>query len=115
MRRDFPKGDVPVLILTVLADAPRHGYAIAREIERLSADALKLREGALYPALRVLEQDGLVKGDWEIPATGPARKVYALTDAGRAEQAKRAAEWQQYARVMNTLLGGQKGKEHEPA
>jgi PadR family transcriptional regulator PadR len=105
MRTDFPKGDIPVLILTVLGETPRHGYAIAREIERLSADALKLREGSLYPALRVLEQDGLIEGNWQIPGSGPARKVYAITNAGRSELAKRTAEWRQYARIMGALLG----------
>ena len=106
MRKDFPKGDIPVLILTVLSDMPRHGYGIAREIERLSADALKLREGSLYPALRVLEQDGFIKGEWEIPATGPARKIYRLTETGKQELARRVGEWQQYVRVMDALLGG---------
>lgn len=105
MRSDFPKGDIPVLILTVLADASRHGYAIAREIERLSEEALKLREGSLYPALRVLEQDGLIRGEWEIPTSGPARKVYSITEAGKTELAKRAAEWRRYARIMSALIG----------
>ena len=113
MRTDFPKGDLPILILTVLADVPRHGYAIAREIERLSAEALKMREGSLYPALRVLEQDGFIKGDWLIPGSGPAKKVYAITETGQAELAKRTAEWRQYARIMNTLLGGASHEEPE--
>ena len=109
MKNDFPKGDIPLLILTVLAETPRHGYAIAREIERLSADALKLREGSLYPALRVLEQDGFVSGSWEIQTSGPARKIYVLTESGQAERTKRAREWQQYAQLMTALVGGEGG------
>src|ERR1041385_3152552 len=104
-RRDLPKNDIPLLVLAVLADGARHGYAIAREIERISEDALKLREGALYPALRVLEQDGHIAGKWETPPIGPARKVYSLTDAGRAELAKRRREWEQYARFVGSILG----------
>ena len=88
-KRDLPKNDIPLLILAVLLDAPRHGYAIAREVERLSADALQMREGTLYPALRVLEQDGLITGAWEIQPVGPARKIYTLTEAGQAELKKR--------------------------
>ncbi len=106
MNRELPKGDIPTLILAVLSEAPRHGYAIAREVERLSQDALQLREGSLYPALRVLEQDGLIEGKWEIQASGPARKVYEITEKGQTELAKRAKDWQQYANFMNALLGG---------
>jgi len=58
MRQELPNGDLPTLILAVLGQTPLHGYAIAREVERLSDQALKTREGSLYPALRVLEQDG---------------------------------------------------------
>ena len=60
------KGSTPILILSVLSGCPNHGYAIAREIERLSADALNVGEGALYPALRTLVRDGIAKSTWEI-------------------------------------------------
>ena len=116
MRRDLPKNDIPLLILSVLQDTPRHGYAIAREVERLSADALLMREGTLYPALRVLEQDGLISGAWEIQPVGPARKIYTLTEAGKAELAKRTSEWEQYARMMGAFLGlGKGGRNEQPA
>ena len=54
---ELKKGSIQTLILAVLADGPRHGYAIAREIERRSVDALSFGEGALYPALRALERE----------------------------------------------------------
>ena len=110
MRRDLPKNDIPLLIMAVLQDAPRHGYAIAREVERLSADALQMREGTLYPTLRVLEQDGLLSSAWEIQPVGPARKIYTLTDAGQTELKKRTTDWENYARIMGAVLGmGKKG------
>ncbi len=59
----------------VLADAPCHAYAIARAIERESDQVLRLREGSLYPALRELEQHGLLYS-WETPESGPARRVW---------------------------------------
>lgn len=105
MAHDLPKNDIPILILSVLAERPLHGYAIAREIERHSQNTLLLREGSLYPALRVLEQDGLIAGAWEIQPSGPARKVYSITEEGRAEVAQRAEKWRQYAQFMNTVLG----------
>jgi len=109
MGKELPKNDIPTLILAVLEDAPRHGYAIAREVERISEDALLLREGSLYPALRVLEQDGLIIGEWLLPepgARGPARKAYTLTDSGRDALAKRRADWRRYANFMERLLKG---------
>jgi PadR family transcriptional regulator PadR len=55
--------------------------------------------------LRVLEQDGFVESDWEIQASGPARKVYRITEAGQAELAQRTQMWKQYADMINRILG----------
>lgn len=108
--KDLPKGDIPTLILAILSEASRHGYSIAREVERISENALLLREGSLYPALRVLEQDGLIEGNWEIQTSGPARKVYSITETGQAELTRRASEWQQYANFMNAVLRGKRSE-----
>jgi PadR family transcriptional regulator PadR len=105
MARELAKGDIPVLILTVLAQGASHGYAIAREIERQSECGLTLREGSLYPALRVLEQEGFVEGSWEIQASGPARKVYHITEAGQSELVQRSQMWKQYADMISRILG----------
>ena len=105
MAHDLPKNDIPILILSLLAEGALHGYAIARKIEQHSGDLLRLREGTLYPALRVLEEDGLIEGVWEIQPSGPARKVYSITKEGRAEVTKRAEKWRQYAHFMDTVLG----------
>lgn len=106
MGRELAKGDLPILILVVLATGASHGYAIAREVERQSGQSLRLREGSLYPALRVLEQDGLITGEWQTVPRGPARKVYHITAAGRAALAQRAQEWKQYVTMIEGILGG---------
>jgi PadR family transcriptional regulator, regulatory protein PadR len=106
MPRDLPKNDIPTLILAVLEERALHGYGIAREIERRSADVLKMREGTLYPALRTLESDGLIVGEWQIQPSGPARKVYSLTEDGQAEVVKRTEKWREYARTIESILGG---------
>lgn len=105
MRRELARGDLPALILAVLDQAPRHGYAIAREVEHLSSGALHLREGTLYPALRVLEQDGLIVGAWESQDKGADRKVYALTEAGHREMHTRTQALLDYAALLQTMLG----------
>lgn len=106
MKRDLFKGDLPVLILAVLGEAPCHGYAIAREIERRSGGALGAREGALYPALRVLESKDLITGEWQEQLGTPARKIYQLTSAGKSELAKSADAWRSYAAAFAQVLGG---------
>src|SRR5205085_1506204 len=98
------KGSTPTLILAVLAGAPRHGYAIAREIERRSDGALSLGEGSLYPALRLLEADGLVTSAWEPQPAGPARRVYSLTDAGRTELAVRTRSWRDFIHAIESVI-----------
>ena len=106
-RSDTQKGGTGVWVLAVLADGPQHGYALAREIEQRSGNALKPGEGTLYPALRALEGDGHVSGEWQIQPVGPARKVYSLTASGRAELAKQTQAWHDYARAVGGILGGQ--------
>ncbi len=108
------KGNTPTLILAVLRDAPRHGYAVAREIERRSGRALVLNEGSLYPALRALERDGLVTSGWQAQTSGPNRKVYALTDAGRTELARRQRSWRAFVRAIEDVISGGGNDSHEP-
>lgn len=105
MTKGLLRGDVPTLILAVLARAPAHGYAIARAIEQESANVLQMREGSLYPALRLLEQQGLIGSVWEVQERGPARRVYALTEEGRSALVKRADDWHAYAAAVAAVLG----------
>jgi PadR family transcriptional regulator PadR len=106
--RDPWKGSTAVLILATLAEQPRHGYAIAREIERRSNDLITLGEGSLYPALMVLEQEGLVTSEWQAPTArgGAARKVYTITQAGSTELSRRAQEVRALAEAIADLLIG---------
>ncbi len=109
MKRELAKNSTHTLILAVLNDGPLHGYAIAREIERRSDNVLTCQEGILYPALRALENDELVEGDWEIQASGPARKIYTLTPKGKRDLGQRAQSWQKLNAAMNRVLGGSDG------
>ncbi|MFB7703477.1 PadR family transcriptional regulator, partial [Streptomyces niveus] len=79
-----------LLVLTALADAPRHGYAIAQEVKSLSGDRVVLRTGTLYGALDRLLKDGLIDVHREEIVDGRARKVYALAPLGRERLAAEA-------------------------
>ncbi len=106
---ELKKGSIQTLILAVLADGPRHGYAIAREIERRSRDALTFGEGALYPALRALEREEWVVSRWEPQPSGPARRVYTLTDTGQAKLAAQITAWRRFSNAVDLIVGPQGG------
>lgn len=72
-----------LLLLTALADAPRHGYALIQEIDAISDGRVRMRTGTLYGALDRLLQQGLIEVAAEEIVDGRARRSYALTDAGR--------------------------------
>lgn len=103
--RELLKGSTPTLILAILEEGPRHGYAIVREIERRTSATLSLGEGSLYPALHGMERDGFLSAEWVADGSGPARKVYALTDTGRAELAKRLRTWRDFVQSVESVIG----------
>jgi DNA-binding PadR family transcriptional regulator len=105
MDRGLGRTEVYAIVLHVLLRGPSHGYAIARTVSEESASALHLGEGTLYPVLRDLETRGLVNAEWQTNDAGPARKVYRITDAGRAECAERTRLWRERVRAIGGLLG----------
>ena len=111
--RELLKGNTPTLVLAVLQDAPRHGYGIAREIERRSNNALKFKEGTLYPALHALEREGLIMGAWQKENGGRERKVYDITPQGLAALERRTQTWNAFANaVQNVIAGSRQGDDH---
>lgn len=100
------RGNTPTLILAVLSGGPLHGYAIAREINQRSANALSLKQGALYPALHGLERDDLIVGGWEMGEGERPRKVYQITEVGRKELARRFKAWTEFSAAVESVLGG---------
>jgi len=100
------KGNTPTLVLAVLNDAPLHGYGIAREIERRTDNALKCKEGTLYPALHALERDGHIAGEWQRKPEGGERKVYAITAEGKLELERRVQTWKTFAAAIGRALEG---------
>jgi PadR family transcriptional regulator, regulatory protein PadR len=104
--RDLLRGNTPTLILAILRDGPQHGYAIAQEIERLSASVLQLNQGTLYPALHALERDGLIEGRWHLGAGERSKRVYSITPLGVAELDRRTQAWGQFAGAVDRVILG---------
>jgi len=98
------KGTLDVLILKTLSWGPTHGYAISRWIRDITKDELTIEEGALYPALRRLEERGWVTADWKRTETGREAKVYTLTAAGRRHLGQEETAWRRYVAAMARVL-----------
>ena len=105
MRAETLKGHLDLLLLAVVADAPRHGYGVIDELRRRTGAALDLPEGTVYPALHRLEVAGLLQSRWD-EGSGRRRRVYALTPRGRAATAEKRVEWQAFAKAVDGVLGG---------
>lgn len=87
---DRPLQEPTLLLLTALADEPRHGYGLIREIDAISQGRVRMRTGTLYGALDRLLNQGLIQVEREEVVDGRARKVYALAEAGRSALAAEA-------------------------
>jgi PadR family transcriptional regulator, regulatory protein PadR len=101
------KGNTAALVLAVLEHTPRHGYGIAREIERLSDKTLKFKEGTLYPVLHQLEAEGFIQGQWQREEGGRERKVYTILPAGLTALDQSRKTWNTFASAVNRVLGGE--------
>ena len=97
-------GTLDALILKTLAWGPRHGYAIAQWIETTSADALRIEQGSLYPALYRLERKGWIEAEWGLSDSNRRAKYYTLTPAGREQLRSGATTWKRYAAAMLKVL-----------
>lgn len=97
------KGHLDLLVLAALSDDPAHGYSIVGRLRRLSAGTFDLSEGTLYPALYRLERTGLLESDWAVVG-GRQRRVYRLTDRGRAALRERIEEWERLAGALGAVL-----------
>jgi transcriptional regulator len=93
-----------MVIKTLEALGPLHGYRIARRIEQISGHQLALNQGTLYPALLKLEQAGLISSKWGVSESGRRVRIYSLTRAGRKQLNAEEAQWQRAASIVERFL-----------
>jgi transcriptional regulator len=101
---DLLQGTLDVLVLKTLSWGPRHGYAVARWIERVTGDVLRVEEGSLYPALHRLERRGWVTAEWGLSETGRRVKLYQLTSQGRRQLREELSTWERFADAVGKVL-----------
>jgi PadR family transcriptional regulator, regulatory protein PadR len=99
------QGTLDLKVLKTLDSmGPLHGYGIARRIEQVSADALGLHQGTIYPALLRLEQRGWIKSEWGTSETNRRAKFYALSRIGRKQIEMETENWEPIAATMARFL-----------
>ena len=104
-KTDVWQGTLALMVLRTLETlGPLHGYGLARRIEQTSGDLLQLNYGTLYPALLKLEQEGYIRSSWGSSDNNRRAKFYELTDAGRRQLKKAAADWEQTTAILARFL-----------
>lgn len=101
---DLLQGTLDMLILKTLVRGPLHGYSIAEFIHATSENALRVEEGALYPALHRLELRGLLAAEWGVSENNRRAKFYRLTAAGKKQLAQETSHWGKMAAGIARIL-----------
>lgn len=109
---DMPKdhsevlqGTLDLMVLKTLdALGPLHGYGIARRIEQLSEELLRLNEGTVYAALLRLAQKGWIRSEWGASENKRKARFYSITSAGRRQLAREAESWERISSVIGRVL-----------
>jgi DNA-binding PadR family transcriptional regulator len=105
MRAEELKGHLDALLLAALEDGPRHGYAVIEALRQATGGRLDLPTGTIYPALRRLEQAGLITGSWSVVA-GRRRRDYQLTPAGTRALSGKRSSWLEFTATISAALEG---------
>src|SRR5439155_23145274 len=104
-RGEVLQGTLDLIVLQTLhAMGPLHGYGIAQRVQQVSEDLLKLNQGTLYPALLRLEQRGWIASKWCASENNRRAKYYSLTRAGRRQLEEEAENWDRMSAVIDRVL-----------
>jgi transcriptional regulator len=102
---DLLQGTLDLMVLkTLSAMGPMHGYGIARRIEQVSGDEVLLNQGTIYASLVRLEQRGWIESNWGVSGNNRKAKFYAITVAGRQQLEEDALHWRRLTDVMDRVL-----------
>jgi len=104
-KSDVLHGSLALMVLRTLdALGPQHGWGVARRIEQTSGDALALNQGTLYPALLRMEQMGWITSKWGVSESNRRAKFYAITRAGKKQLATEAENWERISDILGRFL-----------
>jgi transcriptional regulator len=99
------QGTLALMVLQTLnAMGPQHGYGIARRIEQTSENLLSINHGTLYPVLLKLEQEGAIASDWGISDNNRRARFYRITRAGKKQLASEVDQWEQATEIVARFI-----------
>src|SRR5687768_1335166 len=104
------QGTLHMLILKTLALEPMHGYGLGVRLEQISKGVFQVNAGSLFPALRRLERDGLIAGDWRMTENNRRAKYYTLTARGRAKLKRETRDWELQTTAITRILKASAGE-----
>src|SRR5205814_410172 len=104
------QGTLDLLILKAVSLGPQHGYGVLLRIQQMSRDGLQIEQGALYPALYRLEQQGLIAAEWGQSDNNRRAKFYTLTRAGQRRLARDLEWWGRLVEAMGLVLARRPGE-----
>ena len=103
-KKDILQGTLDLLVLRVLSSGPRHGYGIAKRIEQISDEVLRVQQGSLYPALHRLDEKAFIQATWEQEGDQRPLKMYTLTKVGEKYLKQETESWHIYSAAINSIL-----------
>jgi transcriptional regulator len=103
------RGTLDLLVLKALSFGPAHGYAVSKWIRDVTASALLVEEGSLYPALHRLERKGWVRAKWGVSDTGRRARFYELTEDGRRRLETELDTWRRYSVAIEQAVSATGG------
>jgi PadR family transcriptional regulator, regulatory protein PadR len=103
-KNELLPGTLDLLVLRVLSRGELHGWGITQRLEQLSARALQVDEGSLYPSLYRMEDKGWIEAEWRQTENNRRAKYYALTRAGRRQLEKEQETWARMSAIITSVL-----------
>jgi PadR family transcriptional regulator PadR len=104
-RSEVLQGTLDLMVLKTLdALGPLHGYGVARRLEQLSEDLLRLNEGTVYASLLRLAQQGWIRSEWGLSDNNRKARFYSITKAGRKQLARQAENWERTSSLIGRVL-----------
>jgi transcriptional regulator len=98
------QGTLDLLVMKVIQSQPMHGYAIARTIQELSQESLRVEEGSLYPSLYRMEKKGWIRSAWRTTDRNRRARFYELTAEGRKQLAEEEENWEKLSGVVDRIM-----------
>lgn len=101
---ELVQGTLDMLVLQTLSLGPMHGWGISKRIQQVSDQVLRVEEGSLYPALRRLELNGLIRAEWGASENNRRARFYSLSNAGRRQLVREKTRWQDLSQAIAKVL-----------